>query len=180
VYRLAVEGLWSQQFHAHAAGVGCTAPGGLTEVGPQPGLHLGGVTETGVVEAVEVQLERLALDDVGAFAGHGDMGDGHLGLAAQIEPRQLEGGPQVGPEEGRVTVDADLLALAKAWDREQQIGLVLVDVGRGLAELGLFGCVVHEVQLNSRSRSHLVAIHFSPAITGEPPCRVRVLGWGRS
>ena len=34
--------------------------------------------------------------------------------------------------------------------------------------------------LNSRSRSHLVAIHLSPAITGAPPCSVRVDGWGRS
>jgi hypothetical protein len=33
---------------------------------------------------------------------------------------------------------------------------------------------------NSPSRSHLVAIHFSPATTGAPPCRVLVLGCGRS
>ena len=31
-----------------------------------------------------------------------------------------------------------------------------------------------------RSRSHLVAIHFSPASTGAPPCSVRVDGCGRS
>jgi hypothetical protein len=37
-----------------------------------------------------------------------------------------------------------------------------------------------EVYLNSRSRSHLVATHFSPASTGAPPCRVRVTGSGRS
>ena len=33
---------------------------------------------------------------------------------------------------------------------------------------------------NRRSRSHLVAIHFSPAITGAPPCRLLVEGWARS
>jgi hypothetical protein len=36
------------------------------------------------------------------------------------------------------------------------------------------------IYLNSRSRSHLVATHFSPASTGAPPCRVRVAGSGRS
>jgi len=37
-------------------------------------------------------------------------------------------------------------------------------------------------QLHSkrRSRSHLVAIHFSPSSTGAPPCSVRVTGCGRS
>ena len=30
------------------------------------------------------------------------------------------------------------------------------------------------------SRSHFVATHFSPSITGAPPCSVRVLGCGRS
>ena len=34
--------------------------------------------------------------------------------------------------------------------------------------------------INSRSRSHLVAIHLSPAMTGAPPCSVRVDGSGRS
>ena len=33
---------------------------------------------------------------------------------------------------------------------------------------------------NTPSRSHLVATHFSPAITGSPPCRVFVDGCGRS
>jgi hypothetical protein len=33
---------------------------------------------------------------------------------------------------------------------------------------------------NRRSRSHLVAIHFSPASTGAPPCSVFVDGCGRS
>ena len=35
-------------------------------------------------------------------------------------------------------------------------------------------------QWNSRSRSHFVATHFSPSITGAPPCSVRVAGCGRS
>lgn len=36
------------------------------------------------------------------------------------------------------------------------------------------------VYLNSRSRNHLVATHFSPASTGAPPCSVRVAGSGSS
>ncbi len=35
-------------------------------------------------------------------------------------------------------------------------------------------------QRNSPSRSHFVATHFSPAVTGAPPCSVRVEAWARS
>ena len=44
-------------------------------------------------------------------------------------------------------------------------------------DLDLAGLDFHR---NSSSRSHLVAIHFSPASTGAPPCRVRVPGCARS
>ena len=60
--------------------------------------------------------------------------------------------------------------------------------GRALAaavldlDLDAVGCDLHRFhcQMNSRSRSHLVATHFSPASTGAPPCSVRVAGSGRS
>ncbi len=35
-------------------------------------------------------------------------------------------------------------------------------------------------QTNAPSRSHLVATHFSPAVTGAPPCSVAVAAWARS
>ena len=34
-------------------------------------------------------------------------------------------------------------------------------------------------QLNARSRYHLTATHFSPANTGEPPCKLRLTGCAR-
>ena len=59
-------------------------------------------------------------------------------VATLVQPRQLERRPQVGPEEGRRAGDADLGPLARARDGEQQRGVVLVYIGGGLAELGLF------------------------------------------
>ena len=56
---------------------------------------------TRAVEAVQVELEGLALDDVGRFAGNGEVRDGQLRLAARVEPAQFEGGPEVGAEEGQ-------------------------------------------------------------------------------
>ena len=65
------------------------------------------------------------------------------GLPRGVEPAQLEGGPEVGAEEGqRAARDAHGLALRGARDREQQAGVVLVDVGRGAAQLRLFRGVV--------------------------------------
>ena len=61
-----------------------------------------------IAEAVEVELERLALDDVRRFARHRDVRDGHLGLATRREPAQLEGRPQVGAEKRHCAVQAKL------------------------------------------------------------------------
>src|SRR6218665_67805 len=88
-----------------------------------------GVEKGGVGKAVEVELEGLALHDPGRLAGHGDMGQRHLRLAALIEPGQLERRPQVGPEKGRRAADAKRGPLVRARYRKQQRGVVLVGTG---------------------------------------------------
>ncbi len=100
LHGFAVEHLGQHQFHAHGRLAVRTAPRGLADVRPDARLHLCGIRESRVVEAVQVELERLALDDVGGLAGNGDVREGDLRLAAQVQPRQLEGGPQVRPEKG--------------------------------------------------------------------------------
>ncbi len=81
-----------------------------------------------------------------ALARHGDVRQRHLRLALGVEPAQLERGPQIGAEKRHAAGEADLAPLGLARQRVQQRGVVLVDIGRGLAELGVFGGVlVHRV-----------------------------------
>ncbi|MNY59413.1 hypothetical protein D3C86_1958600 [compost metagenome] len=68
-----------------------------------------------------------------------------LGLAAQVQPGQLEGGPEIGAKERHLAREAQLVALGLARQRKQQAGVVLVDVCRGLAQLRVFGGVHAEI-----------------------------------
>ena len=137
MHRLTVKQFGQQDPHAQAGRLRGAAPRGLGEVGAQACLHGLNVGEAGVVEAVEVQLERFAFDDVGRLAGHGNVCQCHLGLAALVEPRQFERGPQIGTHERRTARDTDLGPLARARQGKQQRGIVLVDIGRRLAQGGL-------------------------------------------
>ena len=138
-----VKQLGCNQLDPHRGGVGRAAPHGFADVGTQAGLHLAGIAKAGVVEAVEVELERLALNDVGRLARDGEVHQRHLGLAAQVEPRHLKRRPQIGPEEGWDIGNADLGPLVCAWDGKEQRRVVLVGVVRGFAQLGLFGSIGH-------------------------------------
>ncbi len=86
LHGLAVEHLGQHQFHAHGRLAVRTAPRGLADVRPDARLHFRGIRESRVVEAVQVELERLALDDVGRLAGHGDVRERDLRFAAQVQP----------------------------------------------------------------------------------------------
>ena len=143
VHGFLVKQLGCNQLDPHRGGVGRAAPHGFADVGTQAGLHLAGIAKAGVVEAVEVELERLALNDVGRLARDGEVHQRHLGLAAQVEPRHLKRRPQIGPEKGRNIGNADLGPLARAWDGKEQRRVVLVRVGRGFAQLGLFRGIGH-------------------------------------
>gem|GEM_PF-6611219 len=135
-----VEHLGVYHLHADRGLVGRAAPYGFADIGQQLGPHLIGRAKAAVVEAVEVELEGLALDDVGCFAGNREAHQRDLGLAAQVEPGDFIGRPQVGAKKGQlVGLQADLVALGLAGQREEQGRVVLVDVGGALAQGRLLG-----------------------------------------
>jgi NADPH-dependent 7-cyano-7-deazaguanine reductase QueF-like protein len=64
-----------------------------------------------------------------------------------------------------------------AQAHDQQHGGQVFPAGVLDLDVDAVGAYLH---VNSLSRSHFVATHFSPASTGAPPCSVRVAGSGRS
>ncbi|MNT52242.1 hypothetical protein D3C72_1892580 [compost metagenome] len=116
------------------------APYGFAEVGHQLSAHIARAGKAAVVEAVEIELEGFALDDVGCFAGDGEIHQGHLWLAPQVEPRDLIRRPQVGAKKRQpVVLQSDLGTLGRARQRKEQGRVVLVDIGRALAQGRLLG-----------------------------------------
>jgi hypothetical protein len=81
-----------------------------------------GRSDLGLVERVQVQLERLRLDDVRRIGRNDERGQRHLRLALQVQPRYLVGIPDIHAEEGQRAPfrQADLRAFRLARDREQQ------------------------------------------------------------
>ena len=138
MHLLGVEFFHFQQVHTHAAFLVVAAPCGFGQVGAQACQHFAGVGKAAVVEAVQVELEGLALDQIGRFAGDGEVHQCHLRLAAQIEPGQLESRPQVCAKERWVAACADFLTLGQAGNGKEQGGVVLIDIGRAFAQLRLF------------------------------------------
>lgn len=68
-----------------------------TQVLNQQRLHrLQGVA-AGLVEGVQVKLERLGLDEIRAGSRHKGLPDGNHGLAFGIEPGEFIQGPDVAP-----------------------------------------------------------------------------------
>ena len=94
--RLAVKEFRGRQFDANRGQHHRTAPHRLIHVMSQAGQNGGGIVKAGIVKTVQIELEGLALNDVVALAGHHEMRQRHLGLAARVEPAQLERRPQVG------------------------------------------------------------------------------------
>jgi hypothetical protein len=132
MHRFPVKQLGQQQPHAHCCDMRHAAPGGFADVGAQPRLYGGGVGKPGVVETVQVKLERLILDNIRRLAGHGEMRQ--LRLAAQVQPAQLERSPQVGAKKRRRDAHANFFALGQAQNRKQQRRLVLVHISRRFAQ----------------------------------------------
>ncbi len=96
-----------------------------------------------LLKLLRYSLNDLLSIDVGRFARDGEVRQRHLGLAAQVEPRHLERRPQVGPEKGRDIGNADLGPLAARGMGKSRRRVVLVGVGRGFAQLGLFRGIGH-------------------------------------
>ena len=93
MYLLGVEFFKLQQLHTNAALASAAAPCGFGQVGAQARQNFAGIRKAAVVEAVEVELEGLALNQVGRLARDGEVHQCHLWLAAQIEPGQLKRSP---------------------------------------------------------------------------------------
>nr|GEU28525.1 hypothetical protein [Tanacetum cinerariifolium] len=85
--------------------------------------------ETGLVERVQVQLERFRFDDVGRVGRHGDAGNRHLRLAAAVKPRDFVGIPDIDAKERQGAGQPQFVALALARNREQQFRRVIGAVG---------------------------------------------------
>ena len=120
VHRLAVEVFRRDEAHADRGLHRPALPDGGAHIDLDAAPHLGGVSDARAVEAAQVKLEGFAFDDVRALARHHDVGDGQLRLAAQVEPRQLEGRPQVGAKKARLAGDADAFTLWRARNGKQQ------------------------------------------------------------
>ena len=136
IHRLAVKHFWANQTHAHRRLHCCTAPNRLVHVGLQKCEHRLCIRKLGVIEAVEVELERFTLNDVGALTGNREVGQCHLGLAAQIKPTQFKRRPHVGAEKWRwrVSVKTNFFPFACAGNREQQGRVVPVCIRRRFAQ----------------------------------------------
>ena len=93
-----------------------------------------GAAEPGLVEGVQVQLEGFRFDDVGRVGRHREGGDRHLRLAAQVQPRDFVGIPQIEAEKRQAGADPEFVALGSTRDRKQQRRVVLADIGGRLAE----------------------------------------------
>ena len=93
----------------------------LRQVARDASTHVVGVVEAAAVERVEVELERLGLDQVRRRRRQLEARGRHARLAARVEPAQLVGVPAVGADERkRARIDADVAAPVVARDREQQ------------------------------------------------------------
>ena len=117
-----------EQGDAHiAAGTGA-------QILDQHGLHRFQRVAAGLVEGVEIELERLGFDEVRAGGRHRDLADGDHGFAFGIEPRELVQGPDIAALERQLAAKTEVVAVQTAGHRLQQGRGVLADVGRLLAQ----------------------------------------------
>lgn len=97
-----------------------------------------------LVQRVEVQLERLGLDDVGRIGRNGELTNRHHRLARRQQPAQLKAVPVIHtvPRQG-LGGNTQLGPLGRTRDREQLLRGVGSDVFAGFAQRGVFGSGMH-------------------------------------
>ncbi|MNF53305.1 hypothetical protein D3C84_346830 [compost metagenome] len=110
------------------------SPGTGAQVFGQQCLHRRQGVAAGLVEGVEVELERLGFDEVRAGGGHGHFAERDHGLALGVEPGEFIQGPDVAALEGQRFAKAEIVAVQTAWHGLQQGRGVLADVGRLLPQ----------------------------------------------
>jgi hypothetical protein len=120
MHRLAVKALGQHQLHTHTRFDGFAMPNARAQVLTQTRLQLGHIVDARVVETVQVQLERFALNDVRGLCRHGDACQSHLGLTACVEPAQLIRRPQVSTKKWRLCGDTNFVAFGLARNGKQQ------------------------------------------------------------
>ncbi|MNC35273.1 hypothetical protein D3C75_837490 [compost metagenome] len=109
-------------------------PGTGAQIFGQQCLHRRQGVAAGLVEGVEVELERLGFDEVRAGGGHGHFAERDHGLALGVEPGEFIQGPDVAALEGQRLAKAEIVAVQTAWHGLQQGRGVLADVGRLLPQ----------------------------------------------
>ena len=158
---------------------------GGAEVVHQVAAHLVGTFEARHVEAVEVELDRLALHDPGRFAGHGQLHQRHLRPAPRGQPGQLEGRPEVrtGEGQGRIRAQSQGRPLRGAGKGKQLCRIVVVRVRDRPSQLGIgramgFMCGwLGQAGITHRRPDCLAGCAVTPNCGGTAPMRgVRQVG----
>ncbi|MCY1434427.1 hypothetical protein D9M71_504870 [compost metagenome] len=126
--------------------------GSRRQVLGQRRLKARGIGKRRLVQGVEIELERLRLDDVRRIRRNAEFADRHHRLARRQQPGQLEAVPEVHAfvRQG-LSRQAQLRPLRGARDREQQGRRVGGDVFAGLAQRRVFGCGMHGGNLTEES-----------------------------
>src|SRR5690625_2344455 len=94
--------------------------------------------EAGLVEAVEIELPRLRLDQVGRVGGQTKTRHGDLGLAAGIEPADLESVPLILAHKRQlVLLDTQRSAALDTWNGIKQPGIVVLGIAGRLTQRGI-------------------------------------------
>lgn len=105
-----------------------------TEILLQQGRHRIDGVATGLVEGVEVELERFGLDKIRAGGRNGHFAHGHHRLALAVEPGELIERPDIATGKGEVVTEFQIIPVQAAGNRLQQGGGVLADVVGLLAQ----------------------------------------------
>ena len=96
--------------------------------------HLRCRRESRLVDRRQVELDRLRLDEPRRLRRHRERRDRDLRLARGVEPAKLVRGPEIDAAERQRGAEAQLGALRRALDREQEARVVALGVGRRVAE----------------------------------------------
>ncbi|MNF82599.1 hypothetical protein D3C84_649080 [compost metagenome] len=130
-------------------------------------LELPGAGIDGLVQRVQVKLERLGLDDVRRIGGNGELADGHHRLAGRRQPGQFVAVPVIHAQVRQGgSGQPQLVPLGHAGDREEQLRVVGADVLAGFAQRRMFGGMMHGADLRIRKPSDCIQPHRRWKIRG--------------